>query len=240
MDLWHEGCRRFVERGKAGFVDGNGEKIIPARYIAADPFHHGYATIYTGNWRTKYTDGGEHAVLEAADATAQTHIINLRGETVRGSTQPLAPADINIGGRYYPYPFKHSPFEQYILAKLAATPALAELALYDYTGPRDGLVPGFAITARPDRIEPYYRLSAYIYDKERRASRDDEMSRIIADRDGRLYFRAWGEDTPIPLKDRLRAALADARADMMQRRDRPRPYRFNAVRRLLALPLQWF
>ena len=128
MDYWEEGYRRFIEDGKVGFVDGNGRKVIPAQYAAADPFSYGYTTVYTGNWRTKWVDGGEHAVLDAVDASAQTHVINQRGEIVTGRAQPLAPQDVKIDGRYYPYPFAHNPFEQHIVAKLNATAALGDLA----------------------------------------------------------------------------------------------------------------
>lgn len=238
MDYWEEGYRRFIEDGKVGFVDGNGRKVIPAQYAAADPFSHGYATVYTGNWRTKWVDGGEHAVLDAVDASAQTHVINQRGEIVTGRTQPLAPQDVKIGGRYYPYPFAHNPFEQHIVAKLNATAALGDLAYYDDGRPRDGRSLAFAITARPSRVEAYYRVSAYEYDRERQPYRNEELSRIVADRDGRLYYRAWGENTLIPLKTWLRGALHEVRTDMMQRRDGLN--RFDVERRLRELPLQWF
>jgi len=238
MDYWEEGHRRFIEDGKVGFVDGNGRKVIPAQYAAVDPFSHGYATVYTGNWRTKWVDGGEHAVLDAVDASAQTHVINQRGEIVTGRAQPLAPQDVKIGGRYYPYPFTHNPFEQYIVAKLNATAALGDLAYYDDGRPRDGRSLAFAITARPSRAEPYYLVSAYEYDRERQPYRNEELSRIVADREGRLYYRAWGENTLIPLKTWLRDALHEARTDMVQHRDGLN--RFDVERRLRELPLQWF
>lgn len=238
MDYWEEGHRRYIENGKVGFVDGNGHKVIPAQYAAADPFSHGYATVYTGNWRTKWVDGGEHAVLDAVDASAQTHVINQRGEIVTGRTQPLAPQDVKIGGRYYPYPFAHNPFEQHIVAKLNATAALGDLAYYDDGRSRDDRSLVFAITARPSRVEPYYRVSAYEYDRERQPYRNEELSRIVADRDGRLYYRAWGENTLIPLKTWLRGALHEVRTDMVQRRDGLN--RFDVERRLRELPLQWF
>ena len=238
MDYWEEGHRRFIEDGKVGFVDGNGRKVIPAQYAAVDPFSHGYATVYTGNWRTKWVDGGEHAVLDAVDASAQTHVINQRGEIVTGRAQPLAPQDVKIGGRYYPYPFTHNLFEQHIVAKLNATAALGELAYYDDGRPRDGRSLAFAITARPSRVEAYYRVSAYEYDRERQPYRNEELSRIVADRDGRLYYRAWGENTLIPLKTWLRDALHEARTDMVQHRDGLN--RFDVERRLRELPLQWF
>lgn len=238
MDYWEEGYRRFIEDGKVGFVDGNGHKVIPAQYAAADPFSHGYATVYTGNWRTKWVDGGEHAVLDAVDASAQTYVINQRGEIVTGRTQPLAPQDVKIGGRYYPYPFAHNPFEQHIVAKLNATAALGDLAYYDDGRSRDDRSLVFAITARPSRVEAYYRVSAYEYDRERQPYRNEELSRIVADRDGRLYYRAWGENTLIPLKTWLRDALHEARSDMVQHRDGLN--RFDVERRLRELPLQWF
>lgn len=238
MDYWEEGYRRFIEDGKVGFVDGNGHKVIPAQYAAADPFSHGYATVYTGNWRAKWVDGGEHAVLDAVDASAQSHIINQKGETVRGKAQPTSPTDVRIDGRYYPYPFTHSPFEQSIVARLNATAALGDLAYYNDVSPRDGRSLVFAITARPSRVEAYYRVSAYEYDRERQPYRNEELSRIVADRDGRLYYRAWGENTLIPLKTWLRGALHEVRTDMVQRRDGLN--RFDVERRLRELPLQWF
>lgn len=238
MDYWEEGYRRFIEDGKVGFVDGNGRKVIPAQYAAADPFSHGYATVYTGNWRTKWVDGGEHAVLDAVDASAQTHVINQRGEIVTGRAQPLAPQDVKIGGCYYPYPFTHNPFEQHIVAKLNATAALGDLAYYDDGRPRDGRSLAFVITARPSRAEPYYLVSAYEYDRERQPYRSEELSRIVADREGRLYYRTWGENTLIPLKTWLRDALLEVRADMVQHRDGLNC--FDVERRLRELPLQWF
>ena len=238
MDYWEEGYRRFIEDGKVGFVDGNGHKVIPAQYAAADPFSHGYATVYTGNWRTKWVDGGEHAVLDAVDASAQTYVINQRGEIVTGRTQPLAPQDVKIGGRYYPYPFAHNPFEQHIVAKLNATAALGDLAYYDDGRSRDDRSLVFAITARPSRVEAYYRVSAYEYDRERQPYRNEELSRIVADRDGRLYYRAWGENTLIPLKTWLRDALNEVRTDMVQHHNVLN--RFDVERRLRELPLQWF
>ena len=248
MDYWEEGYRRFIEDGKVGFVDGNGRKVIPAQYAAADPFSHGYATVYTGNWRTKWIDGGEHAVLDAVDHSAQSHIINQKGETVRGKAQPTSPTDVRIDGRYYPYPFTHSPFEQSIVARLNATAALGELAYYNDVSPRDGRSLGFAITARPSRTNPYYLISAYEYDDERQPYRNEELSRIVADREGRLYYRAWGENTLIPLKTWLRDALLEVRADIAQYpyRDELNPFdaahpnRVHVEQRLLELPLQWF
>ena len=238
MDYWEEGYRRFIEDGKVGFVDGDGRKVIPAQYAAADPFSHGYATVYTGNWRTKWIDGGEHAVLDAVDHSAQSHIINQKGETVRGKAQPTSPTDVRIDGRYYPYPFTHNPFEQYIVAKLNATSALSELAYYDDGRPGDGRSLAFVITARPSRTNPYYLISAYEYDDERQPYRNEELSRIVADREGRLYYRAWGENTLIPLKTWLRDALHEVRTDMVQHRDGLN--RFDVERRLRELPLQWF
>ena len=81
-------------------------------------------------------------------------------------------------------------------------------------------------------------MSAYEYDHERQPYRNEELSRIVADRDGRLYYRAWGENTLIPLKTWLRDALHEVRTDMVQRRDGLN--RFDVERRLRELPLQWF
>ena len=164
--------------------------------------------MYTGRWRAKQIDGGEHAVLEAADETARTHVINRKGETVAGSLRRQSPRDVKLGGRYYPDPFTHSPFEQDIVTRLNAAAVLTELAVWHDLDPRAGNRIRFAVTARPSRIEPYYRLSAYQYDKDgREPLSDSELSYIVADHKGHLFYRAWGETRPILLKTWLRGAL---------------------------------
>lgn len=182
-DYWEEGYRRFIEGDKVGFVDGDGCKVISAQYAAA--------TVYTGRWRAKQIDGGEHAVLEAADETARTHVINRKGKTVAGSLRQQSPQDVKLNGRYYPDPFTHSPFEQDIVTRLNAAAVLTELAFWHDLTPRAGSHIRFAVTARPSRIEPYYRLSAYQYDKDgREPLSDSELSYIVADHKGRLFYRA--------------------------------------------------
>lgn len=234
-DYWEEGYRRFIEGGKVGFVDGDGRKVIPAQYAAATPFFHGYATVYTGRWRAKQIDGGEHAVLEAVDETARTHVINRKGETVAGSLRRQSPQDVKLGGRYYPDPFTHSPFEQDIVTRLNAAAVLTELAFWHDLDPRAGSRIRFAITTRPSRIDPYYRLSAYQYDKDgREPLSDSELSYIVADHKGHLFYRAWGETRPILLKTWLRGALKNAQREMACKPELPN--RFDAARRLRELP----
>mgnify|MGYP000873253007 FL=1 len=105
-----------------------------------------------------------------------------------GSLRRQSPQDVKLGGRYYPDPFTHSPFEQDIATRLNAAAVLTELAFWHDLDPRAGSHIRFAVTARPSRIEPYYRLSAYQYDKDGREPLSDrELYYIVANCKGRLF-----------------------------------------------------
>ena len=55
-DYWQEGMRRYVEKGRVGFVRRDGSRATPAQWDFATSFEHGYATVYRGGWKKKWTD----------------------------------------------------------------------------------------------------------------------------------------------------------------------------------------
>lgn len=121
------------------------------------------------------------------------------------------------------------------MTRLNAAAVLTELAFWHDLDPRAVSHIRFAVTAHPSRIEPYYRLSAYQYDKDGREPLSDrELSYIVADCKGRLFYRAWGKTRPIPLKTWLRGAIKNAQRGIACKPGLPN--RFDAGRRLRELP----
>lgn len=55
-DYWQEGMRRYVEKGRVGFVRRDGSRATPAQWDFATSFEHGYATVYRGSWKKEWTD----------------------------------------------------------------------------------------------------------------------------------------------------------------------------------------
>lgn len=81
----------------------------------------------------------------------------------------------------------------------------------------------------------HYRLSAYQYDKDGSEPLSDrELSYIVANRKGRLFYRAWGKTRPMPLKTWLRGAIKNVQKEMAHKPGLPN--RFDAGRHLRELP----
>jgi hypothetical protein len=60
-DEQREGLFRFVEDGKMGFANGQGKRVIPARFDFVEPFTNGYAAFNTGGVQEPQ---GEHSLLK--------------------------------------------------------------------------------------------------------------------------------------------------------------------------------
>jgi hypothetical protein len=58
-DYIEEGLFRFVENGKIGFANIDGQKIIKAKYDFATPFENGLSEFTLGGQK-EYEKGGEH------------------------------------------------------------------------------------------------------------------------------------------------------------------------------------
>jgi WG repeat protein len=59
-DYYEEGVRRFVEKGKMGFVDRKGKKTVPAKYNYLEPYYRGYAIACLDCRYTRFTNNEEH------------------------------------------------------------------------------------------------------------------------------------------------------------------------------------
>ncbi|SSY70848.1 WG repeat-containing protein [Alysiella crassa] len=181
LDLWSEGKRRFVENGKIGFVNRDGEKIIAAQYDNAGQFQLGYANVIIGkvNKQCIAPDDCEK-FLYVANEGADEFVINERGERISGSLKPEADSDIQIGHLYYPMPLK---VENALENKIMANITRFKTQLDDG---EENLF--YAISARPSAHFPYYEISQYrIYQPHHAFPNTHWEVKLVADRLGNLY-----------------------------------------------------
>lgn len=182
MDLWSEGKRRFVENGKIGFVNREGEKIIAAQYDNAGHFNFGYAQVIIGKVKKKCLLPSDcEKYIYVADEGADAFVINERGERISGSLKPQADSDIQIGDLYYPMPLKaENRLENKIMANIERLkPKLnknKENRLY-------------AISARPTAHFPYYEISEYYsgYQAHHFLPSSHWEVKWVADKSGKIY-----------------------------------------------------
>lgn len=154
LDLWSEGKRRFVENGKIGFVNRDGEKIIAAQYDAAGQFHLGYASVIIGKVKKQCIAPDDCEKFSyVADEGADEFVINERGKRISGSLKPQNDSDTQINNLYYPMPLKA---ENALENKIMANITRVKTQLDD--GEKNVF---YAIVARPTAHFPYYEISQY-------------------------------------------------------------------------------
>ncbi len=180
FDLWSEGKRRFVEKGKIGFVNREGEKIIAAQYDNAGVFELGYARVVKG--KVKKQCASQHDCEHYSfvpEAGTEEFVINERGERVLGSLKPQAADDIQIGNLYYPMLKPQNALEHKIMAnlqRLKPMPPQGDNVLY-------------TIVSRPTPHFPYYEISEYSFDKPHQVRTSDLWHvHLVADRLGDIYY----------------------------------------------------
>lgn len=228
-DYWQEGMRRYVEKGRVGFVRRDGSRATPALWDFADPFHHGYATVYRGGWKQEWTDD-EHWTLAPATPDAVSEVINQRGEAVAGGSLKTAADDVKIGGKYYPNPFAYTPAEQRMADYFNQQPVLQALSRHDVDSPEDAakLALKFEIVERPSAALSYYVLRGFDPDGD---AHDDAFFLVSAD--GKQRFAVNGYDAlslgnhvkKTPLRHWVRGKLLQARDYL---REHPnKPHRFD-------------
>ncbi len=228
-DYWQEGMRRYVEKGRVGFVRRDGSRATPAQWDFATPFEHGYATVYRGGWKKEWTDD-EHWTLAPATPDAVSEVINQKGEVVAGSSLKTAADDVKIGGKYYPNPFAYTPAEQRMADYFNQQPVLQALSRYDVDSPEDAakLALKFEIVERPSAALSYYVLRGFDPDGD---AHDDAFFLVSAD--GKQRFAVNGYDAlslgnhvkKTPLRHWVRGKLLQARDYL---REHPnKPHRFD-------------
>lgn len=183
FDYWQEGLRRYVnDKAQVGFVDRVGKVVIPAQYQFVSPFNYGYAQVYVGNWQSHYSNGGDYLGIRPADDTATFYFINKQGQRVDGYDKPKHPKDMHHEGKYYPYPFKYTAFEQKLLDNLKSL--VFELYTDMY----------LEISERPSPYFPYYRVQAY----HKQDFHQDWQSSYLVSQTGQVFTEnSFGEIKPI-------------------------------------------
>ncbi len=231
-DYWQEGMRRYVEKGRVGFVRRDGSRATPALWDFATPFEHGYATVYRGGWKKEWTDD-EHWTLAPAAPDAVSEVINQKGEVTAGSSLKTAADDIKRDGLYYPNPYVYTAHEQRIVDDFNRLTVLQRLTLCCQSSPADAdeLNVRYQIVERPNAVQPYYRVQSFYTNGERVADTE-----FLVSADGKRRFVAPysviadEDDAPIPLARWIREQLLQARDYL--RKNPKAPNRFDVNKEL--------
>lgn len=223
-DYWEEGLRRYVENEKIGFVDKVAKKVIKAQWDFTTPFNYGYAEVYEGGWKKKYEEGGEHWFIVAASDSANSYLINKKGERVEGADKPAHPKDYFFEGEYYPYPFAYNAKERKIVDSLNSLEVLSDISLVHYysNSKREDLQLQFEIIEYPQGHYPYYVVQGY-----RQQNKEDDY-RIAVSADGKQFYHQpyFSEDGLKPLKEWIIEELEEAKKWMETHKDAP--FKFDA------------
>ncbi|WP_447766420.1 hypothetical protein [Sphingobacterium faecium] len=204
-DYWSEGLRRYVEKGKIGFVNFFGDKISPANWGFALPFNYGYATVYVGKMKKQYDTGGEHWFVVPAEAGVNEYIINRHGVRVDPLQERQDPKDYFYNGAYYPNPFQYNKEELMILKKLKqfekAITFLFKLNSHQY----EFMPLQLEIVEKPNRYFPFYVIGAY--EEQRRL---DDYEILFDEKSGDFYISQWVSRTElVSLNEGLISSIED-------------------------------
>ena len=200
-DYFSEGLRRYVDHQKIGFVNRQGNIIIPAYWDFATPFQYGYATVYIGGWEKKVIDKmDQHWIIQPTSDTATHYVINKKGERVSPltsttnhkikqttSSKTHSSQDIHtktevatINGKRYPYPFKYNKKEQQIRNRLNQHKALINFIAKELNTHKSSI--HFEVVENPSSYFPFYSLQ--LFDK----STNNDYMTIYADTDGQAFY----------------------------------------------------
>ena len=218
-DYFSEGVRRFVENGKMGFVDRNGRTIIPPKHDFVSFFTFGYAEFCDGCQWKKDSEGHKTFV------GGKWGVMNFKGEMV----QPMAKhssKDVEINGRYYPYPFQYNGKEKDILQffekqnkKLSG---LYHVNVYNELSD-DQKKLFFEIVERPKQNFPYYQVNTYTYDKKDIGS--TYRFQFLASENGKNYYTKENEEDKTPYEEWLEAEIKSAEQFQKEHADNPNKFK---------------
>ncbi|MCF6404354.1 WG repeat-containing protein [Chitinophaga filiformis] len=203
-DYFQEGLSRCVANGEVGFVNRRGEILIRPQWGWATPFNYGYAQAGAGSYYWDRAADSEHPPLKSRGATDEFYI-NSQGERVALSDKPSSEKDQYVDGKYLPYPFHYSAFEQQLVDSFNHQEVLSKTAFVNYAGPVEGREARlqFEIVERPYAGFPYYRLLAYDWSKGYNAH--DNMSFLVNEKGEWFHIDYFDEIKPyqVWLKEEL-------------------------------------
>lgn len=227
LDYYSEGFRRYVDSGKIGFVDRYGNKVIPAQWNFATPFHYGYSRAYSGKWKRKYDKSGEHWTVVPDAPDADTHMINVKGEKVSPLAKQQNPKDYFSDGNYYPYPFSYTAKEQKIADQLNSLEVLSLIARLRFSDEQqDTPRLQFEITEWPTSHFPYYTLQGY----QNQRAEDDYIFTVSEDGKNIFHYSFFITEEHPPLQKWVVSELEECKKYI---RNHPNaPYRFDVKKHL--------
>ncbi|MBB4804923.1 hypothetical protein HNP38_000195 [Chryseobacterium defluvii] len=216
-DFFEEGVQRFVKNGKIGFADRDGKVVIEPQHDFVSPFTFGYAAFCDGCDWEKTED--EHKAIVGGT----WGVMNWKGEIVR----PIAKGsekDVELNGKYYPYPFQYNDKEKNILQFFEKQNRLLSdihyVNLYNELS-KDQKKLFFEIVERPKHNFPYYQVNTYDYEKMEAGISD---FKFLVSENGKSVFAMDYGDKKIPFEKWLKKEIKAARQYQKEHTDNPNKF----------------
>ena len=186
-----EGLSRFVEKGKVGFVNRQGKKVIPAQFDFVSQFSLGTATYCMGCY-FDFKKNSEHPPLKGGiygiiDRRGQSLIDNIPFEkrTILDSLQK----------EYYPKEFQYSAFEKKLIGKLDPYRKAIEKEYFsNYSDLSEPHFLLFDIVEKPSAGFNYYIIQSREKTGQHIYGDSWDNLRFYASKDGRKLFYADGDN----------------------------------------------
>lgn len=203
-DYFSEGVRRFVKKGKVGFVDRNAKIIIDAKHDFVSSFNYGYAVFCDGCDWEKTED--EHPQIIGGT----WGVINFKGEIMQPLTNH-SEKDIKVNGKYYAYPFQYNEKEKNILQFFekynTILSAIHYVNVYNEMSEKEKKLL-FEIVERPKESFPYYQINTFDNEKANLGSFGDLT--FFMSEDGKNVYAINYEKEMIPFKKWLKEEIKQA------------------------------
>lgn len=220
-DYFYEGVRRFVKKGKVGFVDRNAKIIIDAKHDFVSSFNYGYAVFCDGCDWEKTED--EHPQIIGGT----WGVMNFKGEIMQPLTNH-SEKDIKVNGKYYAYPFQYNEKEKNILQFFekynTILSAIHYVNVYNEMSEKEKKLL-FEIVERPQGDFPYYQVNAYDNRKTNLAAFDD--LKFFVSQDGKRVFTINYEDQLIPFGKWLKEEIKQAEEYQKKHSNNPNKFKNN-------------
>ncbi|WP_345233560.1 WG repeat-containing protein [Olivibacter ginsenosidimutans] len=219
-----EGLRRYVENGKMGFVDRDGNKVIPAQWDWASAFNCGIAMV-CNHCQFDYTKDQEHPPLDLSKA--KTMFIDQQGNEIIPLKRRHHAKDLILNGVYFSYPFHYSRQEKKLFKPLNDVNKRISKAYFvnwfSPLSPKERTL-HYEIVERPSTHFPYHIIQAFYRLNSGEYQKADLQ--FCADTKGEIYYLPFDQDVDrkIPLLDWLINDEADARHYSKEHGDAPYRY----------------
>lgn len=214
-DYFSEGLTRFVKNGKIGFADRSGKTVIAAEHDFVSPFNYGYASFCDGcSWEK--TESEHKSIVGGTWG-----MMNAKGKVVQPISQK-SEKDIEIDGKYYPFPFSYNEKEKNILQFFnQQNKKLSDIYyvnLYHKLSENEKKL-YFEIVERPKENFPFYQVNTYDYRKEDTGS--GYRFKFMVSEDGKTVYAADYNDEKLPFEKWLETEIKTAEEFQKKHQDNP-------------------